>query len=208
MFGIGKKLACAILAGAVLGGCTQLGATWTTNYSDAIDPATARGWRVVDVDVQVPRSLTVSEANTYAPEADIVWRGEPRGDRYAQVDRIITEAATAGVADLRGPRPVRLVVVLDTFHALTERARYGLGHSGVHNIRFGAKIVDARTGADLVPFEPIDADLLAYVGDQAIEAEARGETQRVRIVKHVKGTIAGWVGTGPDVRGSFERAGL
>ena len=30
----------------------------------------------------------------------------------------------------------------------------------------------------------------------------------VRIVQHVTETIAGWVGTGPDVRGTFSRGGI
>jgi hypothetical protein len=30
----------------------------------------------------------VSEENVYAPEAEIVWRGEPEGDRHAQVAQI------------------------------------------------------------------------------------------------------------------------
>lgn len=208
MFGMRKILLLGAVVGTVLTGCTHFGGTWRTNYSDVVDPAVARTWRVVDVDVRVPETLTVSEANTYAPVADIVWRGEPRGNRYEQVDRIITEAATAGVQDLRGSRPVRLVIVMSTFHALTERARYGLEHSGVHNIRFAAQIFDARTGAPLTPSDAIDADLIGYSGDDAIEAEARGETQRVRIVQHVTETIAGWVGTGPDVRGTFSRGGI
>ncbi|WP_245848373.1 DUF6778 family protein [Actibacterium ureilyticum] len=208
MLGLRKILVIGVTLGTVLAGCTEFGGTWRTHYSDVIDPAVSRTWRVVDVDVRVPETLTVSEANTYAPRADIVWRGEPRGNRYEQVDRIMTEAATAGVRDLRGSRPVRLVIVMSTFHALTERARYGLDHTGVHNIRFAAQIFDARTGAPLTPTDAIDADLIGYVGDDAIEAEARGETQRVRIVKHVTETIAGWVGSGPDVRGSFNRGGI
>lgn len=207
MFVFRKVFVLAALVGVVLTGCTELGAAWKTSYADVIDPAVSRTWRVVDVDVRVPRTLTVSEENSYSPDADIVWREERRGDRYAQVDRIMTEAARAGVKDLNGSRPVRLVIVMDTFHALSELARYGLNHSGVHNIRFGAEIVDARTGEKLTPFDIINADLVAYVGKEALEAEARGETQRVRIIDHVSKTIAGWVGTGPDIRGTFSRGG-
>lgn len=189
----------------MLAGC---GVAWETNYGDVIDPQVSRGWRVSAIDVQVPRTLSVSEENTYAPDADIVWRGEPRGDRYAQVDRIITEAATAGASGLKGGRPVRLVIVMQTFHALTEKTRYGLEGAGVHNIQFTAQVFDARSGAPLSSADLISADLIGYTGSEALAAEARGETQRVRIVAHVSRVIAGWLGAGPDnVRGNFSRSG-
>ena len=43
----------------------------------------------------MPRSLKVSEANTFKPRADIVWRGEALGDRYQQVEAIFADAMTA-----------------------------------------------------------------------------------------------------------------
>ena len=55
---------------------------------------------VVAVNVDVPKTLKVSEANMYYPVADIVWRGEPRGDRHAQVKAIFQEAFAAGTKDL------------------------------------------------------------------------------------------------------------
>ena len=42
-------------------------------------------YQVAEIRVNVPRTLKVSEANTFLPKADIVWRGEPRADRHAQV---------------------------------------------------------------------------------------------------------------------------
>lgn len=202
-----KSLGMAVAGALALAGCDRVGGGWQTNYGDVVDTQAARGWNVVEVDVTVPRSLSVSEANTYAPNADIVWRGDPKGDRYAQIDRLITQAAQQGVSGLRGARPVRLDITLATFHALTEKARYGLNNSGVHNISFTAQVLDARTDEPLTVVDTINADLIAYVGDQALEAEARGETQRVRISRHVSKVIAGWLGTGPDVRGQFTRNG-
>ncbi|MEX5729203.1 hypothetical protein Ga0609869_002556 [Rhodovulum iodosum] len=197
--------ALALLGALALTGCGS--ARFATDYADVVDAETARGWTVTEVDVTVPRTLTVSEENSYAPEADIVWRGEPRGDRYAQVDRIITEAAEAGARALTGPRPVRLEIDVLRFHALTERARYTLNNAGVHDILFTAQVVDAGTGQPLTPPDRVQADLIAYSGKDALEAEARGETQRVRIVAHVTEVIAGWLGAGPDPRGSFTRLG-
>ncbi len=200
-----RRLIVLLAAPLLLAACA--GGKWETNYGDVVDPKAARGWRVVDVDVRVPRSLTVSEANTYAPDADIVWRGDPPGDRYKQVDAIITEAIRRGSAGLKGKRPVRIVATVRQFHALTEKARYGLNNAGVHNIIFTAQVVDARTGKPLTPVDTIKADLVAYSGDQALEAERKGLTQKVRITDHVARVIAGWLGIGPDVRGTFRRTG-
>ncbi|MCV2881180.1 DUF6778 family protein [Actibacterium sp. XHP0104] len=192
-----------------LGGC--FGGGFKTMYADVIDPEVSKSWRVTSIDVQVPRSLSISEANTYAPDADIVWREErlgQGGDRYQQVDRIITEAATKGASGLRGGKPVKLVLVVTTFHALTEKTRYGLEGAGVHNVQFTAQVVDARTGEALSPVDLVDADLIAYTGSEALASEARGETQRGRIIAHVSNVIAGWLGSAPDtLRGEFSRRG-
>lgn len=189
---------------ALLSGCVA--GDWATSYTDAVaDPATS--WRVAEIDVQVPETLTVSEENSLAPDADIVWREEEAGDRYAQVDTIITEAAERGSAGLSGNRPVRLVLVVNAFHALSERARTQLKDSGVHHIGFSAQIFDIQSGQPLTVADPILADIEAYVGAQALEAEENGMTQRVRIVDHVSSVIAGWLGTGEDVRRTFSRRG-
>ena len=201
-----KIFAPLALAGTVfLASCG--GSQWETQYADVIDPAVSRGWRVVAVDVKVPETLTVSEENSYAPNADIVWREDPFGDRYAQVDAIITDAARRGAKGLHGKRRVKLLITVQQFHALSEKARALLQNSGVHDITFTAQVVDARTGAPLSPVDVIKADLVAYVGDQAIAAEKQGLTQKIRITSHVSKVIAGWLGHGEDVRGAFTRNG-
>ncbi len=142
---------------------------------------------VNSVIVRVPRSLKVSERNVYLPRADIVWRGDPIGDRYAQVQKIFETALTRGVADLNGPVRVDLDVQVRRFHALTEKARYTIG--GVHAITFDLAIKDPETGELLVPVRRIRADLEAFGGQQAILADARGETQKVRITNHLAEVI-------------------
>ena len=202
------RLLTLLLAATVLvAGCAR---TWKTDYSDTIDPAVSRSWRVSQVNVTVPRTLTISEENSYTPEADIVWREDPLTagtDRYQQVDAIMTNAARRGASGLRGGRAVRLDIVVQEFHAVTERTRSQLQNSGVHNVVFGAQISDASSGQVLVPTETIHAELPAYAGRQARAAVSRGETQKVRITNHVAATISGWLGTGPDVRGTFQRRG-
>ena len=189
----------------MLGACAQ---TWQTHYDEAPAAGVSTNWRASAIAVAVPDSLTVSEANVYAPAADIVWRGEVRGDRHKQVQRIIHEATVKGTSKLkRGSRPVRVEVTVGQFHALSHRARYQLQQSGVHNIKLAIRVIDTRTGAVLASENDIQADLLAYTGEDALQAEAAGQTQRVRIVNHVSKVIAGWLGTGPDARSSFTRIG-
>ena len=195
------------LAGSLFLSACGAGTQWATDYAEVINPAVSRGWRVVAVDVVVPETLTVSERNLYAPNADIVWREDPFGNRYDQVDAIITNAAKRGAAGLRGPRPVKLQITVQQFHALSEKARALLQKSGVHNIIFTAQVVDAKTGAPLSPVDQIKADLVAYTGDQAAAAERQGQTQKIRITNHVANVIAGWLGHGKDVRGTFKRNG-
>lgn len=206
MAGGRQTILTAVCAGLLVAGCTT-GEPWKTSYQQVITAEQSARWRVSQIDVTVPRTLSVSEANSYAPTADIVWREDPLGDRYDQVDRIITEAARQGASKLRGGKPVVLKIEVHQFHALTEKTRRRLQNAGVHNIEFTAQVFDAATGEALTPPDRIDADLIAYSGEQARAAEARGETQKVRIIAHVSRVVAGWLAAGPDVRGSFSRSG-
>ncbi|UWR20930.1 DUF6778 family protein [Sulfitobacter sp. S190] len=138
---------------------------------------------VSQVKVTVPRSLRVSEANRYYPTGDIVWREDPIGDRHAQVAQIFHDALRAGTAQFDGDIPVILDIRVERFHALTEKARYTVG--GVHSIRFAMVMRDAKTGQALSEPHVVQADLDAFGGQQAITAEARGLTQKVRISQHL-----------------------
>lgn len=137
--------------------------------------------------VRVPRDLKVSERNSYLPRGDIVWRGDPIGDRYLQVQRIFEGAMTRGAAGLDGAVKVDLDIEVKRFHALTEKARYTTG--GVHSITFDLAIRNPETGELLVPVRTIRADLEGFGGRQAVEADARGETQKVRISNHLAEVI-------------------
>ncbi|MFK7753736.1 MAG: DUF6778 family protein [Sedimentitalea sp.] len=143
--------------------------------------------RVRNVTVTVPRELKVSESNGYLPRGDIVWRGDPPGDRYAQVQTIVSDALTKGVEALDGASEVDVAVQVEKFHALTEKARYTTG--GVHAITFLLSVTDAQTGQLVVPTRSVRADLDGYGGEQALRAEARGETQKVRITAHLQEVI-------------------
>ena len=136
-----------------------------------------------NVIVNVPRTLQVSEANLYLPSGDIVWRGDPRGDRHAQVKAIFETAMIRGAQSLDGDRRVDLLINVKRFHALTEKARYTVG--GVHNIVFDLALADPVTGDLISPWREVRADLKAFGGQEAIEAEAQGQTQKVRITDHL-----------------------
>lgn len=139
------------------------------------------------ISIAVPRSLTVSEANRYLPKGDIVWRGDPIGDRYAQVAAIFDAAMAKGAQSVKGATPVALDIKVTRFHALTEKARYSVG--GVHNITFDLTLRDPGTGAVLAETRTVHADLDAFGGRAAIAADARGQTQKVRITNHLAEVI-------------------
>lgn len=182
------------------------GGTFKTDYTP-LSADVSRAWRLAEVRVDVPRTLVVSEAKSLLPNADIVWREDPLGDRYDQVDRIMTDAVTRGAQGLRGGRPVIIDVTVTRFHALTFEAEQRGQNWGVHNVDFTARVLDARTGEVLVPATAIRAELPALSGTQMREARRKGVTQKSMISNHVAKTVAGWLGIGPDNRGEFSRQG-
>ena len=142
---------------------------------------------VASVNVIVPTELKVSEANRYYPNGDIVWREDGMGNRHAQVAKIVNDAMIAGTQGFNGPVPVTLDIQVSRFHALSEKARYTVG--GVHNIIFTMVLRDARTGEQLTTPRKVETDLEAFGGQQAISAESRGLTQKVRISGHLAEVI-------------------
>lgn len=183
------------------------GQTFRTAYPAPILAEVTRGWHVTRVTVDTPRDLVVSEESSYLPRADIVWREDPAGDRYAQVTKIMTDAIRRGAQPLSGKRPVAIEVRMTRFHAMTFEAESLSFQTGVHDVEFDAKVVDARTGAVLVPSTHIEASFPAMTGAKMAMARAQGDSQKKQIELHVAATIAGWLGAGPDVRGTFARVG-
>lgn len=139
------------------------------------------------ITVDVPRTLTVSEKNSYFPKADIVWRGDMFGDRYEQVKSIITASATNAAEKLQGQRPVHMHIQVTRFHGLSEKARYSTG--GVHNMNFYVTLLDPVTGATLRPAREVVSNLDALKGTAAIQAESHGETQKTRVTAFLEQVI-------------------
>lgn len=144
----------------------------------------ASDWVLSDVQVHVPHTLPTTEADVYYPRADLVWHGDPAGDRYAQVEALIDRGLTAGAAALNGTRPVIVEVTVRRFHSVTPKTRNSVG--GVHNILFDMQVLDAATGQPLTMKQTHAVDVKAYGGRKALVAERQGYNQKVRIMGHLQ----------------------
>jgi hypothetical protein len=198
------KLTVIALA-AFLSACA--GGTFETMYDSGPALSITKNWRVVDVNVVVPRTLSVSEAHVLVPKADIVWREDPAGNRYDQVSRIVAKGVRDGARSLHGKKGVRIDVTVSRFHAMTLEAEALKYDVGVHNIDLTARVVDAKTGEVLVPPTFIRAEFPAMTGVRMTQARLRGETQKSQIEAHLANVFAGWLGVGPDPRATFTRLG-
>ena len=194
-----------LAAGAALflAGCAG---KWEVDYDEGLDPAVTRTWKVTEVIAVAPEDLTVSNVNRMAPNADIVWHGDPPGDRRAQVARILKAGIERGVSDLNGPRPVTISASLRHFHSVTPFA-VANAPAAVHNIRYVVRVFDSTTGAPITEAQLISADLEAFVGASAVTAALQGETQKARITRHLGHVTRSWLGIGPDQRRQFSGLG-
>jgi hypothetical protein len=202
---LSRRAALLGVSALILSACVS-GGSFKTDYQ-RLSPEVSRSWRLAEVQVDVPRSLTVSESKSLLPSADIVWREDPLGDRYTQVGKIMQAATLRGAQGLRGSRPVVISITVTRFHALTYEAELSNSDWGVHNVDFIAQVTDARTGEVLVPATKIRAETPAWSGARMREARRKGITQKSMISNHVAATVAGWLATGPDNRGEFSRQG-
>lgn len=162
--------------------------------------------RVENIRVSVPDNLLVSEANSYYPRADIVWRGDPPGNRHDQIRKIFQAAAEVGTQTLTAGHAVVVEIEVVRFHSLTEKTRYTVG--GVHSIRFDIALRSAETGATLAPPQRVKADLKGFGGQKAIDAERQGLTQKKRITDHLSAVIAAQLGTRVSHMQSAEQSAL
>ena len=149
--------------------------------------ATNPRYSVRSVDLIVPETLRVSEENLFYPVADVVWRGEPQGDRLTQISAILDEGLNAGVSGAKQGPQVTVKVQLERFHALTEKARFSVG--GVHDIVFVLTVLDLKTSVVLEGPRRVEIAIKASGNDKAIAEDAAGRTQRVVIVEGVAEAI-------------------
>lgn len=144
-------------------------------------------YTIADVQVTVPRALKVSEANGYYPMADIVWRGDPMGDRHQQIASIFQAAADRATSTMAGPRNAVLMLEIVRFHGVTEKTRYTIG--GTHNMVFNLTVRDATTGAVIDGPRRVVADAKAAGGQAAIAEEQAGRTQKVVVTEKLVETL-------------------
>lgn len=177
-----------IVLGMAVSGCSAIE---TVSRSAPFEgPATAAKAPAIKVDafqVRVPLELKASEANLFYPPGDIVWRGEPLGDRHAQVQKIFEKSLEMGTQGADGAVPAVLDVEVKRFHALSEKTRYTVG--GRHEIKFVVTFLDPETMQPLAQPREIDATFKGFGGARAVEAERNGITQKVRITNHLAGVF-------------------
>ncbi|MEO0912368.1 MAG: DUF6778 family protein, partial [Pseudomonadota bacterium] len=149
-------------------------------------------WSLRDVRVRVPRSLSVSQdPNVRYPKTAIVWWEDAPGDRHAQVERIVRDAVLLGAQPMRGSKGVYVDVEVRLFHAVTPKAR-AVGRNSWHDISLAIAVRDQRTGEALAQ-TVLAPDLDALHGEAAEAAVARGETQKVRISRHIAAVVRQWL---------------
>lgn len=188
-----KFMALGALA-ALLSACsTADSVTRNTTFANegvaaSVAPQIVRDYTLHSIRFAVPEDMTVSEANSYYPIADIVWRGDPLGNRAEQIADIFQTSIRAAGDSLTGSVPVTVDVQLARFHSLTERTRFSVG--GVHSIKFDLTVRHAETGHILEPTRRIDGDLAALGGYAAMAADNAGQTQKVRITTHLTSLFA------------------
>ncbi len=192
-----KKL---ILGVAMMAGLSACATTDVPSRLAPVETATilktqSADWNVQDVRVNVSRDLKVSEANVYYPIADIVWRGDEFGDRYAQVGEIVRRGISAGVYHMAGPRDVIIEIDVKRFHAVTEKAQISIG--GIHDINFMLTVRDAATGQALTGPKLIKTNLKALSGYPALIADREGRGQKYRIMGHLQQLIRDELGNYP-----------
>lgn len=177
-----------LLAALGLSGCmmSEPPSRGQASQSLLMETAQSPAYAVKAVNVIVPRSLVVSEANSYKPAADIVWHGDPEGDRYAQVKTIVEGAMARATQGMTQGRAVILDVVVTKFHALTQKTRDSFG--GKHNLFYTLTVRDAVTG-QVLNTSNVNATVRGAGGATARAEEAVGRTQKVVITEALMASV-------------------
>jgi len=186
-----NEIVVAVAALGLLASCSSR----NTSFTDEVSAVESTNWHVHDVQVIVPDSLTTSEVDILRPDVDVVWHGEPQGDRLQQVGVILHDALEVAAASLipeNYHRPVVIRATLINFHSLTPRARALVG--GIHKIKFSIEVIDQRSGELLAGPTVIEADEFAFGNWKAVRADAEGQTMKVRISNRIVEVVSVWLG--------------
>jgi len=178
------KMSILVVLGSLVTGC-DMPETATRNAPLATAPleiaetVTTRSYDLRDVSFKAPSDLLISEGNSFYPNADVVWRGDPLGDRIVQVASLFDTALQRNEAILKGDVPIDVEIELVRFHGVTERTRFSIG--GNYDMHFHMTVLHAETGEVLEEKRYIEFDLEAPGGAAALFQEQRGETEKVRV---------------------------
>lgn len=187
-----KRLVFAIAILTGLAGCggsnvlDMVPAFDSTSHEDGLTPEQSAAIQkaVTAFEIVVPDTLRVSEADTLFPRADLVWRGDPPGERHEQVAAIFTDAAKTVVGpSTKAKSGLILVIEVTRFHGLTERARYSFG--GNYSLRFDVTLRDAATGAVVAGQRNVKADTRASGGIRALSDDLKGRTEKVVVTERL-----------------------
>jgi len=138
-----------------------------------------RSYDLRDISFAAPSDILISEGNGFYPNADVVWRGDPLGDRIAQVASLFDTALRRNDARLNGDTPVDVEIELVRFHGVTERTRFSIG--GNYDMHFFMTVRHAETGEVLEEKRYLELDLAAPGGAGALLLERQGQTEKVRV---------------------------
>lgn len=193
-----RRLAFVLPAAALLSACVAAEPASRGLVNPSAGPAAAAShgagplvlasqYDVVGLNINVPHSLRVSEANSFHPRADIVWHGDPFGDRYQQVAAIFRDAATAATGQMTQGRQVVVGIEVVRFHGVTDKTRYTVG--GVHSMHFMLTVTDAQTGQVIDGPRLVVADVKAAGGNAALAEDRAGRTQRVVVTERLTAAL-------------------
>lgn len=170
-----RRCLIVLLAAMGLWACS----TPVASDEDIASKQVVRGYDLEGFTFKVANGLVVSEAETFYPNADIVWRGDPFGPRLPQIRAMFQTAYLRNEAVLDVGTPVAVQVTLLRFHGVTEKTRYTIG--GVYNIIFELTVKNASTGELIESGRIVTANLDAPGGIRAVELDRSGQTQKVRV---------------------------
>lgn len=188
----------AMAALVLVAGCTTPISETEFTAPITVAPGEVASWTLGGVTARVPADMVVSDgADQVPPPSELVWFGDGPGDKKEQVAVLLRDAIVEAVEDeFIGSTPVDIEARVILFHAMTPKARASSLQLGVHTVRFSIEVRDSATGELLASDPEIRADLVAFSGVQAVEADESGESQKVRITRRIVEAVSDWLESG------------
>ncbi len=160
----------------------------STSPLEIAETTAAPAYSFQSMSFSAPSDIVVSEGNGFYPNADVVWRGDPIGDRIAQIASIFETSFERAGGSLNGETPINVQVELVRFHGVTERTRFSVG--GNYDMHFFMTVLHAETGEVLQERRFLQFDLGAPGGAAALLLEQSGQTEKVRVTDFLSQTLA------------------